>query len=154
VLHDLGLYVGALVVLILHWIGFRPRWLLLSLTILLVVVSGSIFPVLGFEREPRPVATVGGVLLIYSAALYVTLSEVMLMGFAKFLTSWRGEKWTKEIDYVYLTLGLLGILGSLSRIEFLTERFENVDIIAPLVICTAIVVRFIKTRAEIDKWNK
>jgi hypothetical protein len=55
---------------------------------------------------------------------------------------------------VYLTIGAAGILASLNRIEFLTGRFEGVDIIAPLVLTTAVVIRFIKTRAEIGGWNK
>jgi hypothetical protein len=86
--------------------------------------------------------------------LFVLLSEAMLRGFANILTAKRGEKWTKEIDYVYLAIGSVGILASLSRIEVLTGRVMGTEILAPLVLTTAIVIRFIKTRAEIGGWNK
>jgi hypothetical protein len=33
-------------------------------------------------------------------------------------------------------------------------RFERADILAPLVLTTAVVIRFVKTRAEIGEWNK
>jgi hypothetical protein len=34
------------------------------------------------------------------------------------------------------------------------RRFERADILAPLVLATAIVIRVVKTRAEIGEWNK
>jgi hypothetical protein len=71
----------------------------------------------------------------------------MVWRLAKYLTAKRGGNWTKEMDYVYLTI------GAANRIEFLTGRFERADIIAPLVLATAVVIRFIKTRAEIGRWN-
>ena len=93
-------------------------------------------------------------LVIYGVTLFVLLSDLMIWRLAKYLPAKRGEKWTKEMDYVYLTIGAAGILASINRIEFLTGRFERADIIAPLVLTTAVVIRFIKTRAEIGGWNK
>jgi hypothetical protein len=68
-------------------------------------------------------------------------------------TAQRGENWTKELDYVYLSISSLGIGGSLNRLEFLTGRSAWADVIAPLVLATAVVIRFIKTRAEIEGWK-
>lgn len=47
-----------------------------------------------------------------------------------------------------------GIVGALNCPEFLTGRIEGSDVIAPLIPATAVVIRFIKTRAEIAGWNK
>jgi hypothetical protein len=97
---------------------------------------------------------VAAFLFVYGVALYVLLCELLLRGFACFLTAKRGEKWVKELDYIYLTLGSLGILGSINRLDFISGRFSKADILAPLVLATAVVIRFIKTRAEINGWNK
>ena len=90
-------------------------------------------------------------LLVY---LFVILGDILMGGLAGYLTEKRGEKWTKELDYVYLSVGSLGIIGTLNKLDFLTGRLEWTDVIAPLVLTTAIVIRFIKTRAEIEGWNK
>jgi hypothetical protein len=60
----------------------------------------------------------------------------------------------KELDYIYLSLGAVGIFGSLSRVEGLAGRTTKCDILGPIVLATALVLRFIKTRAEIAGWNK
>jgi hypothetical protein len=52
------------------------------------------------------------------------------------------------------SLGLVRILGSVNRIEQVSGRFSKVDILAPVVLVTAVVIRFIKTRADIGGWNK
>ena len=49
---------------------------------------------------------------------------------------------------------MVGILGSVNRIEQVSGRFSKVDILAPVWLVTAVVIRFIKTRAEIGGWNK
>jgi hypothetical protein len=86
--------------------------------------------------------------------LYVVLCDVLLRGGAKYLTRTRGEKWVKELDYIYLALGVIGIVGLINRIDALDGRFSKFDLLAPMVLMTAVVVRFIKTRAEIGGWNK
>ena len=58
------------------------------------------------------------------------------------------------MDYLYLSIGAIGILASMNRVDFLTGRIEGTDILAPLVLATAVVIRFIKTRAEIGGWNR
>jgi hypothetical protein len=90
----------------------------------------------------------------YGTTLFVLLSEIMKRGFATYLTKTRGEKWIKEIDYLYLLVAAVGVIGSLNRIDFLTGRFERADIVAPLLLASAIIIRLLKTRAEIGGWNK
>src|SRR5580692_9845735 len=50
---------------------------------------------------------------------------------SRFLTRKRGENWTKEIDYLYLGIGSLGIVFSINRIDIVIGRFQGTDIIVP-----------------------
>src|SRR4051812_29720260 len=81
----------------------------------------------------------------YATALY---GEILLHGVAERLTIKRGEKWVKELDYIYLSL------GAINRSDAVTDRITKADLFVPAIITTAIVVRFIKTRAEITGWNR
>jgi hypothetical protein len=92
-------------------------------------------------------------LIIFGSTLYVFLGEWLLLSLAGQLTLWRGEKWVKEIDYIYLMLGAVGIAGSINRLDSITGRFERADWVGLLVLTVAIVIRLIKTRAEIAGWN-
>jgi hypothetical protein len=132
----------------------RIEWVLLLIGIGIVFTTGTLFFLLWQNPEPVPFSLVSAILFGYGVMLFVLLSEAMLRGFANILTAKRGENWTKEIDYVYLAIGSVGILASLSRIEVLTGRVIGTEVLAPLVLTTAIVIRFIKTRAEIGGWNK
>jgi hypothetical protein len=146
---------GAATILLTHFRSKgRGRWFMVLLFTVLVIASAFIFIVLSRKPEAIPFKSVASVLLIYGVALFVILCELMLSGFARYLTVKRGEKWTKEMDYLYLSIGTLGILATMNRIDFLTGRIEGTDILAPLVLATAVVIRFIKTRAEIAGWNK
>jgi hypothetical protein len=81
----------------------------------------------------------------------------MLHGLAKRLTNKFGPDWVKGLEYIYLGFGAVGILISAARLQFLSGRFEDfekTDIIAPLFLMTAIVIRFIKTRADIGNWHE
>jgi hypothetical protein len=148
-------FLGVVMMLSVHlYYKRRDRGILILLFGLIVVVAGLIFIVLSQRPEPIAFRYVAEVLVVYAIGLFVILSEVMLMGLARLLTAKRGEKWVKEIDYFYLTIGAGGILASMNRIEFLTGRFEGTDILAPLVLTTAVVIRFLKTRADIAGWNK
>jgi hypothetical protein len=152
---ELVIFLAVAMMLAIHF--FHPRegrGMFLFLFGLLVLVAGLMFIVLSRRPEPIPFRHVAEILVMYGIGLFVILSDIMLMGFAKFLTAKRGEKWVKEMDYFYLTIGAVGILASMNRIEFLTGRFEGTDILAPLVLTTAIVIRFLKTRADIAGWNK
>lgn len=95
-----------------------------------------------------------GAAIAYACFLFVLLSEVMIQGFGKVLTRWRGEKWVKEIDYLYLAFGAVGLALSTNRLEVVEQKFSLPDYLGPFIIATALVVRAIKTRAEINGWNK
>lgn len=90
----------------------------------------------------------------YGVILFIGLCELLLADWGRRLTVARGENWTKEIDYLYLTLAVVGVIGSMDKISGLTGQFTLFDPIAPFVLTTAIVLRFIKTRAEVGSWNK
>jgi hypothetical protein len=90
----------------------------------------------------------------YGVALYVLLCDAMLSGLAAYLTERRGDKWTKEMDYFYLVLGALGLYGAINRMPNITLTFTALDVMGPVVLMTALVIRFVKTRAEIQGWNK
>jgi hypothetical protein len=132
-----------------RWLrGYGP---LVILALLMVV---GMFGFVAFMFEPAEIGDVLLFMAVYGTALYIFLCESLLQGGAQWLTKKRGEKWVKELDYFYLWLGVVGIIGSVNRIEQVGGRFSKVDILAPLVFVTAVVIRFIKTRAEIDGWNK
>jgi hypothetical protein len=93
--------------------------------------------------------------LNYSCMLFVLISEIFLhAGVAERLTKWRGEKWVKELDYVYLFIGALGLTYSVDRLEIVNQKVVVAQWIGPFLIATALVVRTIKTRADIGSWNK
>ena len=79
------------------------------------------------------------------------LSDVLLWR-RKTLTAWKKD-WPKYIDYIYLGIGSVGILAALNRLDFVTDKYTNADVLAPLLLTAAVVFRLIKTRAEIGGWN-
>jgi hypothetical protein len=91
---------------------------------------------------------------VYGVMLFIGLCDLLLEKWGKRLTLSRGENWTKEIDYIYLGLGIVGAIGSMNKITELAGQFSMFDPVAPIVLTTAIVFRFIKTRAEVGSWNK
>jgi hypothetical protein len=96
--------------------------------------------------------------LIYTACwgifVFILICEWLMRGAANGLTEKRGEKWTKEMDYVYISLASVGVVSFLARAENFAERFEVAYTFSALVLVTALVVRLVKTRAEINGWNK
>jgi hypothetical protein len=139
--------------LIVHLAGIRLKGALAFLALILIIISFAFFALV-FRPEPAPFSTMVALLFLYGSGLFVFLSELLLGGVGRFLTRKRGERWTKEMDYLYLSIGVFGVLFSLNRIDILSGRFEGTDIVAPLLLTTAIVLRFIKTRAELGKWNE
>ena len=113
-----------------------------------------IFVVLVRTREAMSVSALTSLLLLYGVSLFVILGDILMGGLAKYLIAKRGEKWTKELDYVYLSIGSLGIVGTLNKRDFVSGRSDWADVIAPLILTTAVVIRVTKTRAEIEGWNK
>lgn len=90
----------------------------------------------------------------FAAVLFMVVSEAMLGGLANKLTEWRGERWVKELDYLYLALGALGLVLSTNRLESVDHKLPIPEFVGPFILATAIVLRAIKTRAEINGWNK
>jgi hypothetical protein len=120
-----------------------------------VIIAASAFFVVALRDEPITLYLATIFLLFFGTTFYITVCELLLGGFAKFLTEKRGEQWVKEMEYIYLGLGAIGIFGSLNRIEFIGGRLSSkTDIFGPLILVSAIVLRLIKTRAEIAGWNK
>lgn len=85
---------------------------------------------------------------------FVLINEALLLGLASFLTKWRGEAWTKELDYLYLSLAAFGVVLSVNRLEIVPDKATGIDIYGPAVVAISLAIRFTKTRAEIGGWNK
>jgi hypothetical protein len=94
------------------------------------------------------------VLFAYGVFLFILLCEILIEGGAAKLTARRGEKWVKELDYLYLGLGAVGIMMALLRLDVVSAKPTIPDTLGPIALVTALVVRVIKTRAEIAGWNK
>jgi hypothetical protein len=105
-------------------------------------------------REDVSVVRAAGLLSLYGASLFVIVCDVLLAGGSHFLTARRGENWVKEIDYVYLSLGAVGVLGTLNKLDWLGQKSSVSDLLGPALLTTALVLRFVKTRAEVAGWNK
>jgi hypothetical protein len=123
---------------------------------MLLVFSGFIFNFfVHFASVPKVhYFELAGATFVYAGFLFVVLSEIMIAGFGSVLTRWRGEIWVKELDYVYLVLGAFGLAMSTNRLEIVDEKLSMPEYFGPFVLATALVVRAIKTRAEINAWNK
>jgi hypothetical protein len=91
---------------------------------------------------------------VYATYLFIVLSEILQIWLPERLTKWRGEKWAKEMDYVYLILGALGLALSTNRLSVIDDKLAIPEVIGPFVIGTALVIRGLKTRVEINEWNK
>jgi hypothetical protein len=108
---------------------------------------------LGFFSEIRLRDAVAG-LLSYCVFLFVFLSDLLRYRIGARLTALRGEKWVKEIDYLYLALGGVGLLISIGQLNAVADKISVPGTFAVLAVASALVLRAIKTRAEIGSWNK
>jgi hypothetical protein len=145
-------YFGPGLIWLLHF--FRQSARITALTFSIIGLVVVIFVVLVRTREAMSVSALTSLLLLYGVSLFVILGDILMGGLAKYLIAKRGEKWTKELDYVYLSIGSLGIVGTLNKRDFVSGRSDWADVIAPLILTTAVVIRVTKTRAEIEGWNK
>ncbi len=91
---------------------------------------------------------------VYATLLFVALSEFLIRGGGERITKWRGEKWAKELDYIYLTFGALGLVLSTNRLDVVDHKLTLPEYLGPFVLATALAVRALKTRVEINEWNK
>jgi hypothetical protein len=145
--------IGAVCYLVAHLLNLKHYDTRLS-SYVFIVGTVAIFVIQAFIPQPITFFRMSSLVLVYGVANFVLLSTLLMGGLAQRLTKWRGEKWVKELDYVYLTLGSAGILASVNRLSFVTGKIDAGDLMAPLLLTTAIVIRFIKTRADIGSWNK
>ena len=120
----------------------------------ILILSVIVFVYLSVRPEALSLARMLAFVLIFDVCLFVLLSRALLGGLASKLTKWRGEKWLKELDYLYLTLGFAGVFASVNRLPFITGKLESADVLAPILLTTAVVLRVVKTRADIGGWNK
>jgi hypothetical protein len=90
----------------------------------------------------------------YGAILFVFLSELLLAGGAQKLTRWFTPLWVKKLDYWYLAFAMVGLAWTINRLESVNQKIAVNDFAGPYVVATALVIRAIKTRAEINEWNK
>jgi hypothetical protein len=67
--------------------------------------------------------------LIYTACwgifVYIWICEWLMRGGANRLTEKRGEKWTKEIDYLYISLATIGVVLFLARAPSFAESIPG-----------------------------
>jgi hypothetical protein len=149
---DILFYLFGAGIWLLH--HFRQTFRITLFVLATCGLTAVLFILIIIQREAISIVTLTSIIFLYGICLYVLLRDLLIRKLARFLTSWRGPKWTKEPDYVYLTLALVGIVGTLNKFDFVTGRVTWVDVLAPLAITTAIVFRYIKTRAEIEGWNQ
>jgi len=131
--------------------GFGANYLVVGFSFLM---AGSyIYYSLNFSNVPLFVLLT--LVYCFGVAVFVLLSELLLsVGFGLYLTLRRGEKWVKEIEYIYLLLGAVSIIGGMRKLSNVGNQFSGLDILSPLILTFAIAIRCIKTRAEIEGWNK
>jgi len=145
------IFLTIVVVLPAHFVA-GPKWSAMQIS-----VSGlgiSVLAIYSFMLEPVGIITAALFFFVYRASLFMLLSEILMRGLARRLTKRRVSKWSKEMEYLYLALGIIGILGSINKLDAVVGKFEKIDMIGPAVLMTAVVLRFIKTRGEIGEWNK
>jgi hypothetical protein len=132
-----------------RWKGLRLLTALMLLAAPLIVIGlVSARPLVRFS-------TIITCVFVYAVSLFVALSEILtLFGGGAALTRWRGEKWVKELDYVYFALGGLGAVLAVNRMNAVGEKLSLPDLFVPIVLASALVVRVIKTRSEINEWYK
>jgi len=133
----------------------RSPWLLV---IAFAIVALSFYGKLVSTRGPSGPGNfdyldLAALVAAYALALYMALAMVVRRHGA-WLTERRGEKWVKEIDYLYTVLGGVGVLAALGRLSDAPGPLGWVDLVAPITLATALVLRLIKTRAEIEGWHK
>jgi hypothetical protein len=104
-------------------IGPRPRALSQRLVEWIAALWLVYAVILSFQSS-MPLRDVALTLATYSSALFVLLSNRLMSGGAAWLTRKRGENWTKEIDYVYLGFGFLGLMASLGKLQNVSGKFN------------------------------
>lgn len=65
-----------------------------------------------------------------------------------------GNQLDKETDYLYLSIGVFGVVWALNDLSIVSERLLISEIVAPFAVATALVIRLVKIRAEVAGWNR
>ena len=100
-------------------------------------------------------STIVTCVLVYATSIFVLASELLTtLRRAATRTRGRGEKWVKELDYVYFAFGSLGAVLAVNRMNAIGEKLILSDLFVPVILASALVIRVIKTRAEINEWHK
>lgn len=64
------------------------------------------------------------------------------------------KRWSKELDYIYLSFAVVGLMISINKMEVIDHKMNLPDLLGPFFVATALAVRTLKTRVEIAGWNK
>jgi hypothetical protein len=110
--------------------------------------------ILYFGMGERPLFIAVVTVLTFAVSLYTLICNWLVYGGMSRLTRWRGEKWVKELDYLYIFFGAVGLFWLLNSHPLTTQNITRLGLAPPLVVATALVLRLIKTRAEIGGWNR
>ena len=94
-----------------------------------------------------------GVTLIYFVSFFMLLSYIAREN-GRDLTRSRGERWVKELDYIYLVFALVGLFFSITKSTSSTHDWKTLEKMGPFLVATAIAIRMLKTRTEINEWHK
>jgi hypothetical protein len=92
-------------------------------------------------------------ILCFGLLAYVMIAELFLRWGADWLNRHR-LTWVKELEYVYVVLGVLGLAVSINRMEIMDGKVEGLNLAGPLIVMLAVVVKMIKVRAEVSEWDK
>jgi len=150
---------GVVVVLLLMHTFYRnrKRWRSIityfAYVFFLLLLSGDGY-MLAIKQRHIDLLSIALDSFMFGAFCFIVIGELMYAGLARRLTQWRGENWVKEVDYVYYLVGVVGIFFALNRLEIVYDKISGLDLIGPMVITFALVIKFIKVRAEVNGWNK
>jgi hypothetical protein len=150
----------ALVVLGSHlYFSRRPRnnWFFttdIAFVVFVVALLSALVLALQGGKYTIRFTDVAGFVVLFGAVVFVSLSEIFLRGLAEFLTRQRGDKWVKELDYIYLFFAAIGLLASINRLDTIHDHIVVPDFYGPMLVAAALAIRAIKTRADIAGWNK
>jgi len=158
--HDIGNVVFPLILMYLIHFGATkaPKvWWYWPVYCLALVVYGSYFLYYfsKWSKEPKiEFYELALITLAFGGYLFLVLSELLRRVLAPRLTASRGDKWTKEMDYVYLAFAAVGVVWSIDRMDIVNDAIQLPSFVGPFLIAFALVIRALKTRAEIGGWNK
>jgi peptidoglycan/LPS O-acetylase OafA/YrhL len=144
------------VIVIAYAYSKRPRhsWADRALMIILALCAAAIITLFASDTNRHvPFEEMFAVTCVYGSGLYAIVFDALRSRAAR-LTITRGDKWIKELDYPYLFLGAVGLMVSINKLDVVSDRRTWIDLVGPLIVATAVVIRLLKTRADIEGWNK